>query len=99
MGHYDQLTRQVVSDWHPLVLPYPLLLINSAVLVCSSITLELARRQCERQAEFLNIGILPVNSRFDPPWLAIHGIAWIRVFRRADTGVEVLEVEWNIPSL
>src|SRR5438309_1949895 len=31
MGHYDQQSRQMVSDWHPLVLPYPLLLINSAV--------------------------------------------------------------------
>jgi len=71
MSHYDQLTHQVVSDWHPLALPYPLLLINSAVLVCSSFTLELARRQCERQAEFFNIGILPVNSGFDPPWLAV----------------------------
>jgi cytochrome c oxidase subunit 3 len=70
MGHYDQLRRQTVSDWHPLVLPYRLLLINSAVLVCSSITLELARRQSERQAEFRNLGILPLESRFDPPWLA-----------------------------
>lgn len=71
MGHYDQVSRQIVSDWHPLVLPYPLLLINSAVLVFSSLTLELARRQCERQAEFRNMGIVPVQSTYDPPWLAL----------------------------
>jgi cytochrome c oxidase subunit III len=71
MGHYDQLRRQTVSDWHPLVLPYPLLLLNSAVLVCSSVTLELARRQSERQAEFRNLGIVPIHSSYDPPWLGL----------------------------
>jgi cytochrome c oxidase subunit III len=71
MGHYDQLRRQVVSDWHPLVLPYPLLLINSAVLVCSSFSLEMARRQSERQAEFRNMGIVPVQFRYEPPWLGL----------------------------
>lgn len=71
MGHYDQLRRQTVSDWHPLVLPYRLLIINSLVLLCSSLTLELARRQCERQAEFLNLGIVPLQSGIDPPWLGL----------------------------
>jgi len=71
MGHYDQLRRQTVSDWHPLALPYPLLLINSAVLVCSSLALELARRQSERQAEFRNLGIVPIHSTYDPPWLGL----------------------------
>jgi cytochrome c oxidase subunit III len=71
MGHYDQLRRQTVSDWHPLALPYALLLINSAVLVCSSLTLELARRQSERQAEFRNLGIVPIHSTYDPPWLGL----------------------------
>lgn len=71
MGHYDQLRRQTVSDWHPLVLPYPVLLINSVVLICSSFTLELARKQSERQAEFRNMGIVPVESSYDPPWLGL----------------------------
>ncbi len=71
MGHYDQLRRQTISDWHPLVLPYPVLLINSVVLICSSFTLELARRQSERQAEFRTMGIVPVESRYEPPWLGL----------------------------
>src|ERR1700761_9454640 len=41
-GHFDP-SENYVSDWHPLAVP-PILWINTAVLLLSSLTMEMARR-------------------------------------------------------
>ena len=71
MGPWDPGTKSIVHDWKPIDLPYLLLWINSAVLLLSSITLELARRRMLRQAEFAELGIQPIQSRRGLPWLGL----------------------------
>lgn len=70
-GPWDPATKVFVRDWAPLHLPYLMLWTNSAVLLLSSITLEMARRGMTRQMEFVELGILPVTSRRDFPWLGL----------------------------
>jgi cytochrome c oxidase subunit III len=69
MGRYDPLLKEFVSDWRPLHLPYLQLWLNSAVLLTSSFTLELARRSMLRETEFHVLGIKPPEKHF--PWLGI----------------------------
>lgn len=69
--HWNSQTHTGASDWHPLTLPYRLLLVNTVVLVLSSVTLELARRGLLRKAEFTLLGILPPKLQSDLPWLGL----------------------------
>jgi cytochrome c oxidase subunit III len=71
MGRWDPGTRQFIHDWQPLTLPYRQLWINSILLLLSSVTLELTRRNMFRKAEFSAMGITPPRLRLDPPWLTI----------------------------
>lgn len=71
MGRWDPATRQFIQDWQPLTLPYRQLWINSILLLLSSVTLELTRRNMLRKAEFSAMGITPPRLRLDPPWLTI----------------------------
>lgn len=64
-------THTAASDWHPLTLPYRLLLVNTLVLILSSVTLELARRGLLRKAEFTLLGIRPPKLQTDLPWLGL----------------------------
>jgi|SRR5215469_2803017 len=69
--HWDPGARQEVYDWRPLMLPYAQLWINSALLVLSSLALELQRRSMIKNAEFSVMGIAPPRLTSDLPWLAI----------------------------
>lgn len=69
--HWNSQTHTGASDWHPLTLPYRLLLVNTLLLVLSSVTLELARRGVLRKAEFTSLGILPPKLQTDLPWLGL----------------------------
>ena len=69
--HWNSQTHTGASDWHPLTLPYRLLLVNTLVLVLSSVTLELARRGVLRKAEFTILGIRPPKLQTDLPWLGL----------------------------
>src|SRR5262249_28692835 len=69
-GRYDQDLHHYVQDWIPLKLPYLQLWINSAVLLMSSGTLELARRSMAKKQEFAAMGIVPPLKR-NIPWLGI----------------------------
>lgn len=60
-----------INNWHPLALPYRLLLFNTVVLILSSITLELARRGLLRKAEFSIMGIRPPKLHTELPWLGM----------------------------
>jgi len=71
MGPWDPLTKGYVRDWISVRLPYVQLWINTAVLLLSSITLELARRRMTRQVEFAELGIQPIRFGRDFPWLGL----------------------------
>ncbi len=68
-GHFDA-RENYISDWHPLAVP-PILWLNTAVLLLSSLTVEMARRQLFREIdvmeEWLGLG-RPAVKRASP-WL------------------------------
>jgi cytochrome c oxidase subunit 3 len=70
----DEKTSTYVRDWIPVNLPIALLLVNTGLLLFSSIAAELARRQITRQAALAPIRSLPGVS-LGPgkglPWLGI----------------------------
>src|ERR1035441_4040322 len=71
---FDSSTNSVVHDSVPVPLPTALFLINTCVLLLSSITIELARRQLIRQVAIDPIHSIPgvslgTESAF--PWLGV----------------------------
>ena len=48
----DARTLRQIGDWHPVLLP-PILFLNTAVLVLSSLTMELARKHIFREIDVL----------------------------------------------
>ena len=69
----DPRTGTLVHDWLPLPLP-GFLLINTLVLLVSSFTMELARRQSTREALLASQSIFYTTATKDSermPWLAI----------------------------
>ena len=63
-----------VRDWIPVDLPTGLLLVNTLLLVLSSVTAELARRQVARQAALAPVQSIPgvsLGTERVFPWLAI----------------------------
>jgi cytochrome c oxidase subunit III len=69
--HFDPHTQTPVGDWHPVKLP-PILYLNTAVLVLSSLTMEVARHNIFREMdvleEWLGLG-RPALAR-TLPWVA-----------------------------
>ncbi len=71
---FDSRTNTVVHDWIPVPLPTALFLINTCVLLLSSVTMECARRQLARQVALEPVRSIPgirlgTERRF--PWLAL----------------------------
>ena len=69
----DPRTNALVRDWIPVTLP-KLLLINTGVLILSSVFMELARRRIKRLAALASAKSAPRVSVVDPvkiPWLAM----------------------------
>jgi cytochrome c oxidase subunit III len=68
----DPRTNALLHDWFPVPLPR-LLLLNSVVLLISSVTMELARRQAARKAcvQFSSIPGVSVDAKGEMPWLAL----------------------------
>jgi cytochrome c oxidase subunit 3 len=69
----DPRTNTLVRDWIPVTLPR-LLLINTCVLVLSSVFMELARRQIKGEAVLAPVTSTPRGSLGDEkktPWLAV----------------------------
>ena len=56
----DERTGQYVHDWLSVSLPVALLLVNTVLLLLSSITMEFARRQITRQAALAPVDRFPV---------------------------------------
>jgi cytochrome c oxidase subunit 3 len=73
LGTWDPITGTYVRDWIPVRLPFALLSINTVLLLLSSLTLELARRQAAESAllaPLRSIGIAAV-PRHVTSWLAV----------------------------
>jgi cytochrome c oxidase subunit III len=68
----DPRTNALLHDWFPVPLPR-LLLINTGVLLISSITMELARRQMARKAlaQLAAIPGVSVEAKEEISWLAL----------------------------
>jgi cytochrome c oxidase subunit 3 len=66
---FDGASNSYVRDWGRVDLPWMLLAVNTAVLLLSSVTIELARRQVAR-AVTLGAGTSAGNER-SFPWLGI----------------------------
>jgi cytochrome c oxidase subunit 3 len=71
---FDEQTKTYVRDWLTVSLPFTLLMINTLVLLISSVTMELARRQIARQTALAPVRSIPGVSVGDErsfPWLGI----------------------------
>jgi cytochrome c oxidase subunit 3 len=69
----DPRTNQLVRDWIPVTLP-KLLLINTGVLILSSLFMELARRQIKRQVTGVtaaSVSEVSSGAQVRIPWLAV----------------------------
>jgi cytochrome c oxidase subunit III len=68
-GHFSASNTWVL-DWHPLAIP-PVLWINTAVILLSSLTMEIARRQLFREVDVMEewLGMGRPMVRRTAPWL------------------------------
>lgn len=68
--HMDPRTHFQIGDWHPVTLP-PILFLNTALLLVSSLTMELARRNIFREIDVLEewLGLGRPALRRALPWL------------------------------
>lgn len=79
----DQQTDLYVRNWIPVQLPVGLLLINTALLLASTLTAEMARRQITRQAALSPVRSIPgvsLGKESHVPWLAftvVLGVAFL----------------------
>ena len=69
--HMDPRTHEQIGDWHPVLLP-PILFLNTAVLLLSSLTVEIARRSIFREIDVLEewLGLGHPALRRTLPWIA-----------------------------
>jgi len=71
---FDPNTNTVVHDWVPVRLPTLLFLVNTCVLLLSSVTIERARRQLARQVALEPVRSIPgvlLGTERKFPWLAL----------------------------
>ena len=70
-GHLDPRSHEFIGDWHPVQLP-PILFLNSAILVLSSLTMEIARRHIFHELDVVEewLGLGRPALRRTLPWLA-----------------------------
>jgi cytochrome c oxidase subunit III len=68
----DPRTNALLHDWFPVPLPR-LLLVNTVVLLISSVTMELARRQAARRtlAQFSSVSGVTIGAKEEISWLAL----------------------------
>src|SRR5580704_11008376 len=70
----DPATNRVVRDWSPIPLPNTLFLINTLLLVASSVTVELARRRIARRVALEPVQSIPgvsLGRSEEFPWLGL----------------------------
>jgi len=66
----DERTHEFIGDWHPVELP-PILFLNTAILLMSTLTMEAARRSIFREMDVLEewLGLGRPALRRTLPWL------------------------------
>jgi cytochrome c oxidase subunit III len=69
---FDAQTNTYSRDWITIHLPWTLLLVNTAVLLLSSLTMEFARRAITRQAALAPVKSIPGVSLGEE-----HGFPWL----------------------
>jgi cytochrome c oxidase subunit 3 len=69
--HMDPDSMRQIGDWHPVLLP-PILFLNTAALLLSSLTMELARQHIFREFDVLEewLGLGRPALKRTLPWLA-----------------------------
>lgn len=69
--HMDPRSHELIGDWHPVQLP-PIVYLNTAVLLLSSLTMEIARRSIFREIDVLEewLGLGRPALRRTLPWVA-----------------------------
>jgi cytochrome c oxidase subunit 3 len=70
----DPNTNKVVHDWTPVPLPNTLFLINTIVLLISSVTVELARRRLSQRVALEPVNSIPgvsLGNEREFPWLGL----------------------------
>ncbi len=78
----DPRTNMLLHDWFPVPLPR-LLLINTGVLLISSVTMELARRQAARKAALAQVATVPgalADADEKVSWLALTVVLGLFVY-------------------
>jgi cytochrome c oxidase subunit 3 len=79
----DPSSAGYIQTWLPVRLPWTLLLVNTGVLIASSITIDLARREITREAALAPVQSIPGISLGDErrfPWLGVTtclGVAFL----------------------
>jgi cytochrome c oxidase subunit 3 len=71
---FDVSRNAYVRDWLPVQLPWLILLVNTAILIVSTLTIELARRDVTREAALAPIRSIPgisLGEERRSPWLAL----------------------------
>jgi cytochrome c oxidase subunit 3 len=68
--HMDPRTHEQIGDWHPVLLP-PILYLNTAILLLSCLTMEIARRNIFHEIDALEewLGLGRPALRRALPWL------------------------------
>ncbi|HVZ85055.1 MAG TPA: cytochrome c oxidase subunit 3 [Terracidiphilus sp.] len=68
--HFDPHTHEQIGDWHPILIP-PILFLNTAVLLLSSLTMEFARHNIFREIDVLEewLGLGRPALKRTLPWL------------------------------
>ena len=71
VGHFDARNQEFIGDWHPVQLP-PILFLNTALLILSSLTMEIARRHIFYEIDVVEewLGLGRPALRRTLPWLA-----------------------------
>ena len=89
--HMDPRTLRQIGDWHPVLLP-PILFLNTAVLLLSSLTMERARRHIFREFDVLEewLGLGRPALRRTLPWIALTARPGAAVSGRAGSGMETV---------
>ncbi len=71
---FDDSTRTYLRDWGSVQLPWLLLLINTTILLVSSLTMEGARRDIKRRAALAPVRSIPgvsLGEEKNFPWLGV----------------------------
>ena len=80
---FDGTSNNYVHDWGEVQLPWTLLVINTCVLLLSSITMEFARRSATRKAALAPVTTIPgisLGNEKSFPWLGLTVILGLGFF-------------------